>query len=124
MNVALDLCQFCKMEGYASNLRIQAGALTALQEGVEAYIVGLFKLKRRQPVCNICQEGYYNALQLAQRIRGHIQLKHDSVTQFVFSGANLQKNSSSLFSLMVLIVQEFSINQLLNRALFIVGSRA
>ena len=31
------------VEEYAPNLRIQAGALAALQEGVEAYIVGLFK---------------------------------------------------------------------------------
>ena len=52
------------MEGDAPNLRIKAGALAALQEGVKAYIVGLFKLKRRQPVCNICQEGYYNAQRL------------------------------------------------------------
>ena len=52
------------VEGYALNVRIQVGALAALQEGVEAYIVGLFKLKRRQPVCNICQEGYYNAQRL------------------------------------------------------------
>ena len=60
------------MEEYAPNLRIQAGALAALQEGVEAYIVGLFKDAN---LCAIHAKRVTTMpkdLQLAQRIRGHI----------------------------------------------------
>ena len=60
------------MEKNAPNLRIQGGALAALQEGVEAYIVGLFKdanlwAIRAKRVTTMPKD-----LQLAQRIRGHI----------------------------------------------------
>ena len=59
------------VQEYAANMRIQTAALAALQEGVEAYIVGLFE------DTNLCAIHAKRVtimpkdLQLAQRIRGH-----------------------------------------------------
>ena len=59
------------VQEYAANMRIQTAALAALQEGVEACIVGLFE------DTNLCAIHAKRVtimpkdLQLAQRIRGH-----------------------------------------------------
>ena len=60
------------MEKNAPNLRIQGGALAALQEGVEAYIVGLFKDANLWAIHAKRATTMPKDLQLAQRIRGHI----------------------------------------------------
>ena len=60
------------VEEYAPNLRMQAGALAALQEGVEAYIVGLFKDANMCAIHARRVTTMPKDLQLAQRIRGHI----------------------------------------------------
>ena len=60
------------MEKNAPNLRIQGGALAALQEGVEAYIVGLFKDANMCAIHTKRVTIMPKDLQLAQRIRGHI----------------------------------------------------
>ena len=59
------------MQEYANSFRIQIAALSALQEGVEAYIVGLFE------DTNLCAIHAKRVtimpkdMQLAQRIRSH-----------------------------------------------------
>ena len=56
---------------YASTFRIQTAALSALQEGVEAYIVGLFEDTNLCAIHAMRVTIMPKDMQLAQRIRGY-----------------------------------------------------